>query len=56
MTKVERIAIANGFICVLNVLKVLINPYVMKDKKVIDAAMEHIKSTEKQLRELRGDD
>lgn len=56
MTKAERMAIANGLICVLNILKVLINPYVTKDEKLIDATMDYIKRTEKQLRELRGDD
>ena len=44
--------IANGLICVLDVLKVIINPDIMKDKKLIDAAMKYIKSTEKQLKEL----
>jgi hypothetical protein len=56
MTKAERMAIANGFICVLNILEVLINPYIMKDEKLINATMDYITSTEKQLKELRGDD
>ena len=56
MTKAERMAIANGLICVLDILKVLINPYIMKDKKLIDATMDYIKSTEKQLKELKQDD
>lgn len=56
MSKAERTAIANGLICVLDILKVLINPYVMKDEKLIDAAMDYIKNTEKQLKELKQDE
>ena len=52
MRKAERMAIVNGLVCVLDILKVLINPHVMKDKELIDATMEYIKSTEKQLKEL----
>lgn len=49
----ERIVISNGLICILDMLKVLINPQVMEDKELIKAAMEHIKSTEKQLMEFK---
>lgn len=52
MTKSERIAITNGLICILNMLKVLMNPQVTKNKELIDAAMEHINSTEKLLKEV----
>lgn len=56
MTKAERISIANGLICVLNILKVLINPYITKDEKLINTTMDYITSIEKQLKELRGDE
>lgn len=52
MNKSERTAISNGLICILDMLKVLINPQVMKDKELIKTAMEHINSTEKQLMEF----
>lgn len=54
MNKSERIVISNGLICILDMLKVLINPQVMKDKELIKAAMEHIKSTQKQLTEFNN--
>ena len=54
MHKSERIVISNGLICILDMLKVLINPQVMKDKELIKTAMEHINSTEKQLMEFNG--
>ena len=53
MNKSERIVISNGLICILDMLKVLINPQVMKDKELIKAAMEHIKSTEKLITEFK---
>lgn len=53
MNKSERIIISNGLICILDMLKVLINPQVMKDKELTKAAMEYIKSTEKQLTEFK---
>ena len=52
MTKSEQIAITNGIICILDMLKVLINPQVTKDKELINAALEHINNTEKLLMEL----
>lgn len=52
MNKSERIVISNGLICILDMLKVLINPQVMKDKELIKSAMEHIKSAQKQLTEF----
>lgn len=54
VNKSERIAISNGLICILDMLKVLINPRVMKNKELINAAMEYIKSTEKQLAEFNN--
>lgn len=56
MTKEERMVIANGLICVLDILKAIINPYVMKDERLIDAAMKYIESTKKQLEELKPDE
>lgn len=52
MTKSERIAISNGLICILDMLKVLINPQVMKDKELIKRSMEYIESVEKQLKDF----
>ena len=55
MNKSERIVISNGFICILDMLKVLINPEVTKDKELIKRAMKYIESTEKQLKEFNGE-
>lgn len=51
MNRGERLAIMNGPICILNILKMLINPDTLKDKKLIEAAMKHIESTKKMLDE-----
>lgn len=56
MSREERVAIANGIICILDTIKMLINPQVMKDKELIEATMEYIKSTENMLMELNQDD
>lgn len=56
MNKSERIVISNGLICILHILKVLINPQLMEDKELIKESIECIKSVEKQLKEFKGDD
>lgn len=54
MNKSERIVVSNSLICILHMLKVLINPQLMKDKELIKRSMKYIESVEKQLKEFNN--
>lgn len=43
----------NGLICILDMLKIVINPKILKDEELEESAEKYINSTIKMLEEVR---